>query len=65
MEQIAMWVDFTSDMLYWLAINVSGDKEFIDPFVVDAILNGNCGISVRSRSSCVRETRTKRFGKWS
>jgi len=41
MEQTAMWVDFTSDMLYWLGIIVSGDKEYIDPIVVDAFTRDN------------------------
>lgn len=41
MEQIAMWVNYTSDIFYWLAIIVNGDNEWIDPIVVDAIVRDN------------------------
>ena len=41
MEQIARWVDFMSDMLYWLAIIVRDGKEWVSPTVVEAIARDN------------------------
>jgi len=42
--QLAMWVDFTSELLYWLAIIVDSEKEWFDLEILNVIVRNNSSL---------------------